>query len=295
MKTTIKIFSILALSTLSGAVVAQRSISQDIQNEDGKIKIHIESEENGKKNVFDRAYDTKGMSEQDRQALIDRITDSVSTGDNGRKRIKIKINRNDNRMDSDNDNMDIQVFKSKKKPKAKVKKYFKDKNGVWKDEEVEVDVEANGDDVHVFSFDDRELEKMGKDISKQFKDFGDNLPSQDELMGSLRPMMKQLKGTFSFNDSDFMPFNESKTVKSLKAYPNKPSNNKLNVRFYSPEKGDITISVTDVKGKEVGSEKVKDFQGEYMGQINLKSDIKGTLFVTVTQGEDGAVRRIVVE
>jgi Secretion system C-terminal sorting domain len=292
MKTTIKIFSFLALSTFSGAVVAQRSISQDIQNEDGKIKIHIESEENGKKNVFDRSYDTKGMSEQDRQALIDRITDSVSTGDNGRKRIKIKINRNDNRIDSDNDNMDIQVFKSKKKPNAKVKKYFKDKNGVWKDEEVEVETDA---DVHVFSFDDRELEKMGKDISKEFKNFGDNLPSQDELMSSLRPMMKQLKGTFSFNDSDFMPFNESKTVKSLKAYPNKPSNSKLNVRFYSPEKGDITISITDVKGKEVGSEKVKDFQGEYMGQINLKSDVKGTLFVTVIQGEDGAVRRIVVE
>jgi hypothetical protein len=290
MKTSIKIFSIIALSSLGGAVVAQRSISQDIQNENGKIKIHIESDENGKKNTFDRSFDTKGMSEKEQQSLIDHITDSVSTGDNGRKRIKIKIDRNDNRTDGDN--MDIQVFKSKKNPKAKVKKYFKNKDGQWKDEEVEIDTD---NEVHTFSFDDRDLEKMGKDISKEFKDLGDNLPSQDELMSSLRPMMKQLKGTFSFNDEDFMPFNESKTVKSLKAYPNKPTNNNLNIRFYVPEKGDVTISVTDVKGKEVGSEKVKDFQGEYMGQINLKNNPKGTLFVTVTQGEDGAVRRIVVE
>jgi hypothetical protein len=45
----------------------------------------------------------------------------------------------------------------------------------------------------------------------------------------------------------------------------------------------------------VGHQVVKDFEGEFMGQVDLKKNTKGTLFVTVTQNEDGTVKRVVVE
>ena len=89
--------------------------------------------------------------------------------------------------------------------------------------------------------------------------------------------------------------NGSKTIKGLISYPNKPFNGKLNVRFKAPEKGNVTISVTDVNGKEITSEQIKDFSGLYLGQIDLKKSGSGVYFVRVTQSNDGVVRRVQVD
>jgi hypothetical protein len=89
--------------------------------------------------------------------------------------------------------------------------------------------------------------------------------------------------------------NGSKTIKGLISYPNQPFNGKLNVRFKAPEKGNITISVTDVNGKEISSEQIKDFSGLYLGQVDLKKSGPGVYFVRVTQSNDGAVRRVKVD
>lgn len=87
----------------------------------------------------------------------------------------------------------------------------------------------------------------------------------------------------------------SKTIHGLKATPNKPFNGKISVKFNAPEKGNVTIAVTDVNGKEIASEQIKDFQGDYLGQIDLKKAGTGVYFLRVTQGNDGAVRRIKVD
>jgi hypothetical protein len=87
----------------------------------------------------------------------------------------------------------------------------------------------------------------------------------------------------------------SKTITGLISYPNKPFNGKLNVRFKAPEKGNVTISVTDVNGKEITSEQIKDFSGLYLGQIDVKKSGAGVYFVRVTQSNDGAVRRVLVD
>jgi hypothetical protein len=89
--------------------------------------------------------------------------------------------------------------------------------------------------------------------------------------------------------------NGSKTINGLISYPNKPFNGKLNVRFKSPEKGNVTISVTDVNGKEIASEQIKDFSGLYLGQIDVKKSGVGVYFVRVTQSNDGVVRRVQVD
>ncbi len=68
----------------------------------------------------------------------------------------------------------------------------------------------------------------------------------------------------------------------------------MNLRFYVPQKGDVLVTISDTKGKEVGKKEIKDFSGEFVGQIDIKKNTKGTLFVTVTQNEDGAVKRVVI-
>jgi hypothetical protein len=84
------------------------------------------------------------------------------------------------------------------------------------------------------------------------------------------------------------------TVRDLSVYSNNPDNGVLNLRFQVPQKGDLSILVTDVKGKEVGKKEIKDFSGNFVGQIDLKKNTKGTVFVTVVQNEDGAVKRVVI-
>lgn len=87
----------------------------------------------------------------------------------------------------------------------------------------------------------------------------------------------------------------SETVKGLHIRPNTPFNGKFNVHFNAPEKGNVSISVTDLNGKELASEQIKDFQGDYLGQIDIKKSAKGVYFIRVTQGNDGAVRRVKVD
>jgi len=86
------------------------------------------------------------------------------------------------------------------------------------------------------------------------------------------------------------------TIRSLDVFPNNPDKDQLNIRFTAPAKGDIDIIVTTAKGKEVSRREIKDFSGEYVGQIDLgKKVASGVYFVTVTQNEDGAVKRVVIE
>ena len=87
----------------------------------------------------------------------------------------------------------------------------------------------------------------------------------------------------------------SKTIQGLSGKQNQPFNGKINVHFTAPTKGNVSIAVSDVNGKEIATETVKDFQGDYLGQIDLKKAAAGVYFLRVTQGNDGAVRRVEVK
>lgn len=83
-------------------------------------------------------------------------------------------------------------------------------------------------------------------------------------------------------------------VRALSIFPNKPFNKVLNVRFNTARKGDVTIRVIDTSGRQVAEQTLRDHEGEYIGQVELKNARAGTYFVTVTQGDDGSVKRVVV-
>ena len=69
----------------------------------------------------------------------------------------------------------------------------------------------------------------------------------------------------------------------------------LNVRFNTAQKGDVHIRVVGTDGKQVAEQTLRNHEGEYIGQVELKNSRPGTYFVMVTQGDDGNVKRVVVE
>ena len=279
---TIKRTLTLALILASFTGFTQKSISQNVSSENGKIKIHVEKDENGKKEIFDKTYNVEGMSADEKQLLIDRVTDSLTAGSGKNMKIKVKVNRD---LEKNDDH--VMTYKDGKREKSNKKIIIKklDKNDANRksnddveiDEDVEIDM--GGMDFDMKDFEDK-MGEIGKTLKFKFDEFG--------------PMMKKFGEDFEPQIRNLGMGNSSKTVKSLNAFPNKPSNNKLNVKFLAPEKGDITITVTDIKGKEIGKSKIADFTGEYIGQVDLKGDVKGTVFVTVVQGEDGTVQRVVM-
>lgn len=269
-----KIITSALLLTLGVSAMAQKNISQNIEEKNGQLKIHIESSENGKKEVFERSYNVEGMNPDEKDKLINHISDSLLTasGNGERKHIRIKINKeeregSDLKSEGDDDRpFSLNTPQGKKKRRVEI-------NRDGKRIQKELDGDGDSEDMTIF-----------------FNDF-----DHKKLLGSLEPMMKDFKFKFDGDMKDFDFMNESKTVKALKIYPNKPFDNKLNLKFFAPEKGDINVIVTDINGKEVGSQKIKDFQGDFMGQVDLKKNVKGTIFVTVTQGEDGTAKRVVIE
>lgn len=277
-----KIITTALMLTFGISAMAQKSISQNINENNGKMTIHIESSENGKKEVFDKSFNVEGMSDSEKDRLISRISDSLSnsSGEGRNKQFKIKIDRYDNRQTDSDDDSDRPFSLNSPQGKSKKKiQIYRDGKRIEKD----LDGDRN-DDLTIF------FKDFGNDMEKKFKNF-----DEKKMLSSIEPMMKNFHGNFNIDMKDFDFLNESKTVKALKIYPNKPFDNKLNVKFHAPEKGDVNVIVTDINGKEVGSQKFKDFQGDFMGQVDLKKNVKGTVFVMVTQGEDGTSKRVVIE
>jgi hypothetical protein len=114
-----------------------------------------------------------------------------------------------------------------------------------------------------------------------------------EGMRKVGPHMK--KRAFKRIHKGMLADQASKTIHGLKATPNKPFNGKISVKFNAPEKGNVNISIIDVNGKELANEQIKDFQGDYLGQVDIKKAGAGVYFIRVSQGTDGAVRRIKVD
>ena len=81
---------------------------------------------------------------------------------------------------------------------------------------------------------------------------------------------------------------------NLKVFSN-PSDGKFVVQFNLPEEGDTGITITDINGKEVYTETIKNFSGDYNKTISISDKPKGTYFVKVTQNGYSSTRSVVVQ
>jgi hypothetical protein len=90
------------------------------------------------------------------------------------------------------------------------------------------------------------------------------------------------------------PVRETMSLNHVKVYPN-PADGKISLSFMAKSKGDLTISITDEHGKEVFTDKQKNFSGEYSNQVDLTKKAKGPYFVKITQGDESITKKIIVE
>jgi Secretion system C-terminal sorting domain len=266
----------LRISVLSlFAIIPIASFAQEKKD---KIRIKIEQEIDGKIKIDEKVIDATGLSESQKEAEIQKFQDSVIAQNKGKAQgIKVEVesesgnnkNRNTNEQHfshSDSDGSDQEIV-IKQRPRVKVYR----RNGNGKDE------------VEIFN---------GEEFSRELNG------NMESLKDNLKEMGKELKFEYRTIPDGFF-FNENgassaKTVRGVEVFPNNPKTEILNVRFNAPQKGDVSIKVLDVKGNVVAKEEIKDFLGEYVGQINIGKQIKGTIFVMITQGEDGTVKRVVL-
>lgn len=263
------------------------SVRVNVNDEGDGTHVRVEKTKDGKTEILDRTFSD--------QASADRFLDSVNADTGNKMRINVRGGYGNIRSYAYTPGAPTPP-KAPKAPRA----YRDDPEFRAEMREFERDMEKFG----------RDMERWGREYGAKMKDWGQRFERdfkynwQPQVDNRLRILQDQARNNWDqarINLDGYTLFDgngttSSRTVKALNAYPNQPSNGRLNITFQTPEKGDVTIVVTDVEGKEVAREKVKDFFGKYMGQVELKrGNEKGTYFVTVTQGEDGAVRRIVID
>jgi Secretion system C-terminal sorting domain len=264
----------LALSLGFGILHAQ---DDKKPNEKVTIRVQVSEEKDGKTSVTRRTYHYDHLSEAEREAKVKSIIDSLKSDDSKvvNRHLSVEVEEGDARLRKDSSDGEVVIIDPKNK--KHIYRYEPNQNFEFKNKDnFSFDFDTRGW-ADAMSRNRKEWEPQLKKFKQDFRTFNDEFSTS-------------LNHAFGGNSS-----NKPSTVRGLDAYANNPEKNELNVRFYAPEKGDVTVVVTDTKGKQVAKKEVKDFSGNFVGQLDLGKNAKGTYFITVTQGDDGAVKRFVVE
>lgn len=83
-------------------------------------------------------------------------------------------------------------------------------------------------------------------------------------------------------------------VDNMIFYPN-PNSGKFNLKFSLRQKGNATVSIYNTSGKQVYTESLAGFSGDYNKSIDISGNDKGVYFVKVEQGGHAMVKKIVLE
>lgn len=270
MKTTVQkaqrfAYTLLLIGAVSGLATAQQKVEK--KDKSGEVSVKIIERTGDDVREIERTY--QNLSEADRDAVVKKLVDSlkVSHKDDRKRQMTIIIEDNDGREfkikrprnEALGQNNPRYYYRYKSSPDAWV---FDNRN--WQ----------------------RDFNRGMDSLNDRLKKFEFNFP---------RDFDAHIARPFEQWSQNFNPRVKPSSIRSLDVFPNNPDRDQLNVRFTAPAKGNVTITVTNPNGKEVARKEVKDFSGEFVGQIELGKKAQGVYFVTVTQNEDGAVRRVVVE
>lgn len=253
--------ALMLTGALSTAAIAQKAETPTKKANDRGVSVRIIERNGDEVREIERTYKVDGMTDPERDKMVMKLVDSLKAArKDGRKRQMTIIVE-------DNDGDRIITRRPGADVYARRGRTFRPGAEPWNNREWQFEFRRGADSLadrmNRFRF------QFPRDFDRQFA----------------RP----------FEDWARNMGTKTSTVRGLEAYPNNPDRNQLTIRFTAPVKGDVSIVVTNPKGKEVAKRTINDFSGEFVGQIDLGKNAKGTYFITVTQNEDGAVKRIVVE
>jgi hypothetical protein len=268
-------WSLLLVAASALLSVAQAQSDKKSKNDDSdkktSIRIRVSEDDNGKVRDIEKSYQVGALSDDERQKFIDKVLDSLKVDKKRKQTISITV-------DDGNDG----VIASKKRKKVIVD---------HRDPSEPMAFHWDGDFKYDLEWDSEKFSENMKSIQKNIdRNFH---PKAKIMMREMEDFGKNFGKSFDYAWDNHENV-KSASIRSLNAYTNNPADDVLNLRFSVPQKGNVTVTVTDTKGKEVGKKEIHEFEGEYVGQVELKKNTKGTLFVTVVQNEDGAVKRVVI-
>lgn len=329
MKKTVNNLLRFALSTCLISSTIATALAQTPAPATGEMRLKVTERNGNELREIERTYRTDGMTDEKRDAIVNKLIDSLRATRKGKdSQISVTIEdergtdriRFKSRSGSDRDAVGGvlvapgtpgRVSTVPRAPRAaviprtpRIPRAATAPNGMIVPDDFRFDGSFTFDDDSLgrrrtkrFYFDRRSLDSMTQSMKRFEYDFrNDFAPLADRL--------SRVQGLRGLEDRLAMPFenwsrsgstNQPSTIRGLDAYPSNPDKYMLNVRFTAPGKGDALIVVTNLKGKEVARRELKDFTGEFVGQVDLGRKAEGVFFVTVTQNEDGAVRRVVLK
>jgi hypothetical protein len=261
--------------TALAACISTTAFAQEKKEATVKIVIN----ENGKERIIEKKFSDLDQADAEAKKLSDSLEITVNSSGGKRKIIRMDVNKSHSRISNQPGNVIIEKIEGGAEGGA-------DKRVIIRRGGPGMAMApgapgVHGGDANVMIF---RGEGGPEGLEKEF-----NI-QLDGPMGGPGMKLKGLKKLQKWAEDK-----GSKTIQGLSGKQNQPFNGKINVRFTAPTKGNVTIAVSDVNGKEIATETVKDFQGEYLGQIDLKKSGAGVYFLRVTQGNDGAVRRVEVK
>lgn len=283
------------------AITSFVSFAQEKKEKKSTTRIRIEQDIDGQTKVHEKNFDVTGLSDKQREDLVQNYQDSVMAKSKDKKvrgtKVEVESFTGDEkeRESSQNDNDDHFSYEYDTE-KPRLRAYSRSRNGngnqhfEFRNDDGDIVIREKPR-VRVYRRDGKN-EDFNEDLNLDLdmKDFNLDMKGLNEGLNQLGKDMqfefRALPDVFAFDGSS-----SSKTVRGLSVYPNNPKTEILNLRFSSQVKGDVIIKVMDVKGNVVAKDEIKGFSGDYVGQINVGKQ-KGVVFVMVTQGEDGTVKRV---
>ncbi len=262
--------ALLITGGFSNLVTAQstKPNAKTAAKESREVNVRIIERNGDQVQEIERTFRTDGLSDPERDKMVTRLVDSVKAArtNSGKRRMTIIVEDNDDRTTtrertpSRNRSNDIYTWRHR-----------------------------NAQPGNDFGF--------NRNWEFEFRRGADSLADAMNRMrfSFPRDLDRRLARPFEDWSRSFNAGIKPSTIRGLDAYTNNPDRNQLTVRFTAPAKGDVRIVLTNPKGNEVARREVKNFSGEFIGQMDLGRNPQGTYFVTVTQNEDGAVKRVVVD
>jgi hypothetical protein len=253
--------------TALAACISTAAFAQE--KKEAMVKIVIN--ENGKERIIEKKFSDRDQADAEIKKLSDSLNIDISSSGGKKKIVRVDVNKSHSRMADQPGQIII---------------------GKMEDES------EGGPDKRVI------IRRVGPGMATHAPGAPGFHEKEPNVMifrgeGGLEGMRKgglgMRKHAFKRAHKGMLADQASKTIHGLKATPNKPFNGKISVKFNAPEKGNVNISILDVNGKELANEQIKDFQGDYLGQVDIKKAVAGVYFIRVSQGTDGAVRRIKVD
>ena len=253
---------LLPVFLISGFLISETAFAQSAEkSRKTTIRVRVSEDINGKTKDVEKEYKVNSMNDQERKQFVDKVLDSLGVDSKSDKVVSVTMDDGDG---------DTRVITRKRRSTVIDRRDDREP------------LAFHWDGNNEFSFDTEKLRSQMRNFEKEFK------PKARVFMRDMEDFGGQLGSVWN---KEAM---KAASVRELSVYSNNPDNGVLNLRFHVQQKGDLSITVTDTKGKEVGKKEIKDFSGDFVGQIDLKKNTKGTVFVTVVQNDDGAVKRVVI-